>query len=112
MTQHIGMDTPAAALSRRQVMMGAAGLSFAVVLDGPLARAATLASERTGRAISPWVSIAADGTITGRRLVKSSGSKEWDDAVLRAIDRTGELPRDIDGRVPSPILIEFRPRDL
>jgi isoquinoline 1-oxidoreductase beta subunit len=64
MTQHIGMDTPAAALSRRQVMMGAAGLSFAVMLDGPLARAATLASERTGRAISPWVSIASDGTIT------------------------------------------------
>ncbi len=58
------------------------------------------------------VRCAADGTITGRRLVKSSGSKEWDDAVLRAIDRTGELPRDIDGRVPSPILIEFRPRDL
>ena len=58
------------------------------------------------------VRCASDGTITGRRLVKSSGSKEWDDAVLRAIDRTGELPRDIDGRVPSPILIEFRPRDL
>jgi isoquinoline 1-oxidoreductase beta subunit len=58
------MDMPAAVLSRRQVMMGAAGLSFTVVLDGPLARAATLASERTGRSISPWVSIASDGTIT------------------------------------------------
>jgi colicin import membrane protein len=58
------------------------------------------------------VRCAADGTIIAKRLVKSSGSKEWDDAVLRAIDRTGELPRDIDGRVPSPILIEFRPRDL
>src|SRR4051794_37939298 len=64
MTQHIVMDKPAATLSRRQVMMGAAGLSFAVTLDGPLARAATLASERTGRPISPWVSIASDGTIT------------------------------------------------
>jgi colicin import membrane protein len=58
------------------------------------------------------VRCAADGTIIAKRLVKSSGSREWDDAVLRAIDRTGELPRDIDGRVPSPILIEFRPRDL
>src|SRR6516165_2118884 len=64
MTQHIVMDKPTAALSRRQVMMGAAGLSFAMALDGRLAGAATLASERTGRAISPWVSIASDGTIT------------------------------------------------
>ena len=54
---------------------------------------------------------AADGTIIGRRLTKSSGHKAWDDAVLRAIDRTDSLPRDIDGRVPSPIVIQFRPRD-
>jgi colicin import membrane protein len=55
------------------------------------------------------VRAAPDGTIVGRRLVKSSGNKEWDDAVLRAIDRTEILPRDVDGRVPSPIVIEFRP---
>src|SRR6202045_2718562 len=64
MTQHIVMDKSVASLSRRQVMLGAAGLSFAVALDGPLARAATLASERPGRSISPWVSIASDGTTT------------------------------------------------
>jgi len=57
------------------------------------------------------VRAAPDGTITGRRLVKSSGVKEWDDAVLRAIDRTEVLPRDTDGRVPSPIVITFRPKD-
>src|SRR6266566_9800121 len=51
-------------ISRRHVMIGAAGLSFAFVLSGPLARAATFASERTGKALSPWVSIAPDGTIT------------------------------------------------
>src|SRR2546429_7476 len=45
-------------------MIGAAGLSFAFVLSAPLARAATFASERTGKALSPWVSIAPDGTIT------------------------------------------------
>jgi isoquinoline 1-oxidoreductase subunit beta len=50
-------------LSRRQVMFGAAGLSFAVALGGR-AGAAVLASERTGQAISPWVSIAPDGSIT------------------------------------------------
>src|SRR5258708_14790169 len=51
-------------ISRRQVMIGAAGLSFSFVLSGPLARAATFASERAGKALSPWVSIAPDGTIT------------------------------------------------
>jgi colicin import membrane protein len=55
------------------------------------------------------VHAAPDGTITGRRLVKSSGNKDWDDAVLRALDRTEILPRDTDGRVPSPITIGFTP---
>jgi isoquinoline 1-oxidoreductase subunit beta len=50
-------------LSRRQMMIGAAGLSFAVGFGG-CAGAAVLASERTGQAISPWVSIAPDGSIT------------------------------------------------
>ena len=51
-------------ISRRQVMIGTAGLSFAFVLNGPLAGAATFAGERTGKALSPWVSITPDGSIT------------------------------------------------
>jgi colicin import membrane protein len=57
------------------------------------------------------VRTAPGGTILSRRLVKSSGHKEWDDAVLRAIDRIDTLPRDVDGRVPPVILVAFRPRD-
>jgi colicin import membrane protein len=57
------------------------------------------------------VRAAPDGTIVGRRLIKSSGNAAWDEAVLRAIDRTEILPRDTDGRVPSPMTIEFRPKD-
>jgi colicin import membrane protein len=49
------------------------------------------------------------GTILARRLVKSSGNKDWDDAVLRAIDRTADLPRDTDGRVPPVLVITFTP---
>jgi colicin import membrane protein len=49
------------------------------------------------------------GTIISRRLIKSSGNKEWDEAVLRAIDRTASLPADTDGRVPAAIVISFRP---
>lgn len=52
-----------------------------------------------------------DGTITTRRIVKSSGSTAWDEAVLRAIDRTGTLPRDTDGRVPASLIIGLRPQD-
>jgi colicin import membrane protein len=52
-----------------------------------------------------------DGTIVGTRLIKSSGLKSWDDAVIKAVIKTEVLPRDIDGRVPSPIVIAFRPKD-
>jgi colicin import membrane protein len=57
------------------------------------------------------VSATASGSIIARRLRKSSGNKEWDEAVLRAIDRTGTLPRDVDGRVPTNIVISFRPQE-
>jgi colicin import membrane protein len=57
------------------------------------------------------VRAAPDGTIVGRKLTKSSGSKSWDDAVLKAIDKSEVLPRDTDGRVPSPLVISFRPKD-
>ena len=52
-----------------------------------------------------------DGTIVGTRLVKSSGNKSWDEAVIKALIKTEVLPRDTDGRVPSPLIISFRPRD-
>ena len=57
------------------------------------------------------VKVGADGTILGRRVVQSSGNKAWDEAVLRAIDKTEVLPRDTDGRVPPLIVLGFRPQD-
>ena len=57
------------------------------------------------------VKLALDGTIIAKRLVKSSGVKSWDDAVLRAIERTEILPRDTDGRVPPPFQIDFKLRE-
>lgn len=53
----------------------------------------------------------AEGKILSRRLITSSGSPAWDQAVLRAIDRTGTLPRDTDGRVPPALIIGLRPLD-
>src|SRR5215472_1369043 len=71
MTQHIAIESLNARssrrrlLSRRQVMVGAAGFTFAVVLGvDRRAAGAMLVGERSGKTLSPWVSIATDGTIT------------------------------------------------
>ena len=60
MSTHKAFEKP---VSRRQVMVGAAGLSFALALGGRT-DAAVIGTERAGKAMSPWVSIAPDGTIT------------------------------------------------
>ena len=57
------------------------------------------------------VKVAPDGTILSRRIVQTSGNKSWDDAVLRAIDKTEVFPKDSDGRVPPVIVLGFRPLD-
>jgi len=57
------------------------------------------------------VAMAPDGTITSRKVRKSSGVKSWDDAVLRALDKTEVLPRDVDGRVHTPLTLVFKLRD-
>ena len=57
------------------------------------------------------VKVSPDGTILSRRIVQSSGNKAWDEAVLRAIDKTEVLPKDTDGRVPPVIVLGFRPLD-
>jgi colicin import membrane protein len=57
------------------------------------------------------VTLAPGGTVISRRLVKRSGHPDWDEAVLRAVDRTPRLPADSDGRVPPMLLISFRPDD-
>lgn len=52
-----------------------------------------------------------DGTILSRKILSISGNRSWDDAVLKAIDKTAILPRDEDGRVPPVLVISFRPKD-
>lgn len=52
-----------------------------------------------------------NGTIISQRLVKPSGNAAWDDAVIKAIIRTGTMPRDVDGRVPSAMVLSMRVKD-
>ena len=64
MTKHL-IDMLSSPVSRRHVMTGAAGLTFAIALSrGDLAAAAVPAGEMQGASLSPWVSIAPDGTIS------------------------------------------------
>lgn len=58
------------------------------------------------------VRCAPDGRIIARKLIEPSGSASWDEAVLRAIDRTEVLPADENGRVPATMQLEFRPKDF
>lgn len=70
MTTHLNERSPQAGITRREFMVGAAGLTFAVLVPGcaPLgtveSRTATLAATAgTAPAFNPWVSIATDGSI-------------------------------------------------
>jgi len=54
----------------------------------------------------------ADGRIVRINLMQRSGTPAWDDAVVRALQKTPALPRDDDGRIPATdIIIDFRPDD-
>ena len=62
-------------------------------------------------AVEVQIHCAPDGTIIGRSIAKSSGSKAWDDAVLRAIDSAGKLPVDTNGKAPDTMTIIWHPQD-
>lgn len=57
------------------------------------------------------VRTAPTGTIVSNRLVKSSGNTSWDQAVMKAVEKTGTLPKDENGRVPPLIVLVFSPRE-
>ena len=112
-------------------IMGQAGASGDATAHGSAAQNAGPSASYLGRikarikpnvsfpdtvAGNPAVEIEVRLTPEGRiidpsRVVKTSGVKEWDDAVLRAIGKTEVLPKDEAGRVPPSMIIVYRPRD-
>lgn len=56
------------------------------------------------------VNLAPDGTIVGVKLSKSSGNPSWDRAAEGGLRKTDRLPRDIDGRIITPLIVELRPK--
>lgn len=59
------------------------------------------------------ISLLPDGTIASRpRIIKSSGSPQWDEAVARAFEKAESLPRDANGKLPpSPFLLTWKARE-
>jgi len=53
---------------------------------------------------------APDGDVLEAHITTSSGNAAWDDAVLRAVQKSGQMPRDTDGKTPSNFTITFRPK--
>jgi colicin import membrane protein len=70
-----------------------------------------LQSVRGNPAAEVEVTCSPSGQIIGMKLTQSSGNAAWDQAVLKAIEKTANLPRDENGKIPSKIPFVFRPRD-
>ena len=57
------------------------------------------------------VRVGPSGYLLNSRLVKPSGVPAWDDAVMRAVEKTERIPADENGRYVSQFLVEFGPKD-
>lgn len=58
------------------------------------------------------VRLAQDGMVVGKpKILRSSGVKSWDEAAVRAIEKTEIFPRDVDGKVPPIIILTLKPRE-
>src|SRR3954454_1648545 len=88
-------------LSRRSFMVGAAGLTFAFATAVGPSDAAVLGYEKTGKALSPWISISTDGTIT-----IMSAATEMGQGSMTSLPLSIAEERDADwakaGVVPAP----------
>ena len=49
------------------------------------------------------------GTLLSATIAHSSGNPAWDDAALRAVQRSDPMPQDIDGKTPASFRITLRP---
>src|SRR5882762_9379852 len=98
------IDRSQIAVSRRQVMTGVAGLTFAIALEqAGVSDAAELADDPSGVRFTPWVSIAPDGTISIMSPAAEMGQGSMTSLPLILAE---ELDADWDDVriVPAPIL--------
>ncbi|MEJ2767914.1 cell envelope integrity protein TolA [Mycetohabitans sp. B46] len=55
------------------------------------------------------VRCAPDGALLDARIARSSGNAQWDDAALRAVQRSDPMPLDTHGKAPASFNIRMRP---
>ncbi|MDP4300061.1 cell envelope integrity protein TolA [Leptothrix discophora] len=115
MNRDLGSDNPAvgnnpAPSTGRAAVSAAPSASYAGRIRGRVFPNIIYSGPRDSTMVADVeVKVAPDGKILASRMLKSSGSPEWDQAVLRAITRTDMLPADIDGRVPPVMVLTFDP---
>lgn len=56
------------------------------------------------------VRVSPTGEILSARLSKSSGNPAWDEAAVRAIERSERIPADVDGRYVNDFPVLMRPK--
>lgn len=49
------------------------------------------------------------GALRSVYVIRSSGNQAWDDAALRAVQRSDPMPQDIDGKTPGSFMLTLRP---
>ncbi len=57
------------------------------------------------------VNCAPDGTVLSASISRPSSNPAWDAAVLRAVQLSSPMPRDVDGSAPHSFTITFRPKN-
>lgn len=57
------------------------------------------------------VELLPDGTLRNIRKTRSSGIPGFDEAILRAIEKSAPYPKDKTGRVPSKFVVTHKPKD-
>lgn len=67
------------------------------------------AAETGGLETIVSVRCAPSGTLLSATVTRSSGNELWDQAVLRAVQRSDPMPVDIDGKAPATFTIPLRP---
>ncbi|WP_114809118.1 cell envelope integrity protein TolA [Paraburkholderia kururiensis] len=55
------------------------------------------------------VRCAPTGTLLSATITRSSGNAQWDDAALRAVQRSDPMPLDTNGKTPASFTITLRP---
>ncbi|BCQ26525.1 TonB family protein [Caballeronia sp. NK8] len=67
------------------------------------------AGETAGLETIVSVRCSPSGTLLSATITRSSGDEQWDQAVLRAVQRSDPMPVDIDGKAPAGFTIPLRP---